>query len=236
MRIIIPAAGTGNRLLPLTHQLPKCLVRVNGMPILYYLLAGLKKADITEVVIVSGHCSDKIEGFVSKYKNFPKIRIIVNKNYRSTNSIYSIGLTRRFWDQDFCIIDSDLLISDELLGRLLTTCGTFLIMDNSKPVEEIDMRVKVNNGELVYMDKQLPENETSGEFFGLSRWTPESGKLLSKAIDEFLSEGKLNVWYEFAIRELPGITKVPIVTCSSKDWIEIDTVNDYTKACSFYFL
>ena len=52
MKGIILAAGKGTRLYPLTKAVPKVLLPVYDRPMIYFALEFMKKADISEVVIV----------------------------------------------------------------------------------------------------------------------------------------------------------------------------------------
>jgi NDP-sugar pyrophosphorylase family protein len=54
-KAIILAAGTGTRLRPFTDTMPKCLVPVNGTPILINALTHLSSAGIRDAVIVVGY-------------------------------------------------------------------------------------------------------------------------------------------------------------------------------------
>jgi len=66
MKAIILAAGKGTRLLPLTMNLPKCLMPVAGRPLIDWQLSWLKKHGVTECIInlhylpeqVRAHCGD----------------------------------------------------------------------------------------------------------------------------------------------------------------------------------
>ncbi|GGA93255.1 phosphocholine cytidylyltransferase family protein [Puia dinghuensis] len=233
MKVIIPAAGKGLRLQPMTYFSPKCLVEINGKPLLYYLLSSLKTLGVTDVTIVTGYMHAMIEEYVASSFNFPSVTCINNDHFESTNSIVSISLTRHLWDGEFCIIDSDLLVRPPLLEQLILNNGTYLIVDNSKPAEAIDMKVQVQNARFIFMDKMLRRKDTFGEFFGLSRWDPESSAILSTAIDSYLARGETNVWYEYAIRDMATNYSLPIRTCSSEMWCEIDTAEDYSKAIDF---
>jgi len=233
MNVIIPAAGIGTRLLPLTRDTPKCLVEVEGRALLYYLLSDLKKLDVEKVIIVTGYKGDMIEKFLDNHPEFPSVVCIRNDRYETTNSIVSLNVSRRFWNEDFCIIDSDLLVRADLLEHLIKSKNTCLFIDNSRSPGSIDMKVKVKDGLFVYMDKNLPAEETYGEFFGLSRWTSADASDFLIEIDRLLNENRTDVWYEFAIRALAQKKKLPIKTCSSDSWFEIDTTQDYLQAGSF---
>jgi choline kinase len=230
MRVIIPAAGRGTRLQPMTHFSPKCMIDINGKPLLFYMLSSLKQLAVSEVVIVTGFMHTMIEEYVSGNPDFPPVTCIYNEKFETTNSIVSLSHTTSLWDEDFCIIDSDLMVRPELLSELVSSDQTCLFIDNSKSPETIDMKVQVKDKRFIYMDKTLLRKDTFGEFFGLSRWTPEAGEVFKNTINSCLSRGETGIWYEYPIREMAANYELPIRTCSSDQWFEIDTNEDYEKA------
>lgn len=62
MKAIILAAGKGKRLRPLTKNIPKCLLPINGKPLLDYWLDICQKSDVTEILI-NGHYLADMLGF-----------------------------------------------------------------------------------------------------------------------------------------------------------------------------
>lgn len=233
MKAIIPAAGIGSRLQPLTNDLPKCLVQVNGKPLLYYILNQLKEANIDEVIIVTGYKNELIENFLKEEHNFPPTICIFNPDYFNTNSILSLYLTREYWNSDFIIIDSDLILNSNLVKSIINSTQTALLIDNSKNYEMIDMKVSVKNSFVDYLDKQLSPTDTHGEFFGVSKWKKNDAAELLKIMNSLIIENQTNIWYEFAIRKLAQLINISVINCSSSDWIEIDTYDDYCNAQKF---
>ena len=61
IKIIILAAGKGERLLPLTKDMPKSLVSIFGKPILEYQLNTIKKVGIDKILLVNGYFKEKIK-------------------------------------------------------------------------------------------------------------------------------------------------------------------------------
>ncbi|GAB4572777.1 MAG: sugar phosphate nucleotidyltransferase [Anaerolineae bacterium] len=67
MKVIIPLAGFGTRLRPLTYSRPKPLVNVAGKPILGHLLDKLQDLPINEYIFITGYLGDQIEAYVSQH-------------------------------------------------------------------------------------------------------------------------------------------------------------------------
>lgn len=74
-KAILLAAGFGTRLRPLTNDIPKCLVPINGKPLLEIWLYNLNKAGVNNFLINTHYLSDKVIGFTlnSIYKNQIKL-------------------------------------------------------------------------------------------------------------------------------------------------------------------
>ncbi len=67
MNVIIPVAGEGTRLRPLTHTTPKALIYVAGNTILGHILDGFKRVDVDKLVLVIGDYSDAVTKFCRRY-------------------------------------------------------------------------------------------------------------------------------------------------------------------------
>lgn len=69
MKALVFAAGLGTRLRPLTNDLPKALVEINGVPMLEIVIRRLAAAGVTGLIINTHHFHEKIEAFLRE-KNF----------------------------------------------------------------------------------------------------------------------------------------------------------------------
>jgi glucose-1-phosphate thymidylyltransferase len=89
MQAIIPVAGAGTRLRPLTYTQPKVLISVAGKPILSYIIENLIENGVTDFVFVIGYLGEKIREYVEK--NYPNIKVsFVTQEERS-------GLGHAIW-------------------------------------------------------------------------------------------------------------------------------------------
>lgn len=62
MQAIILAAGMGKRLKQLTQNKTKCMVKVNGVPLINRTLSQLEQHDLSRIVIVTGYEGQKLQG------------------------------------------------------------------------------------------------------------------------------------------------------------------------------
>ncbi len=67
MNVIIPLAGFGTRLRPITYTKPKPLVNVAGKPVLGHILDRLLTAEVDRVVFVVGFLGEQIHDYVSSH-------------------------------------------------------------------------------------------------------------------------------------------------------------------------
>jgi choline kinase len=228
--VIIPAAGLGNRLRPLTDDRPKGLVEVAGRPLLCHTLAQLHAVGVDEAVVVTGYRADLLRATLTDTRPRPRLEFVHNAEYASTNSAVSLALTRHWWSTPFCLIDSDVAMTTALARRLIAGAGTALVVDATREPAEMDMRAEVVDGRLRYLDKELPPERTTGEFFGVSRWMPAEAAVLSRMVDDLLAEQRLNDWYDVPIRQAAGLVHIGIVPAVANEWAEIDTAADLAAA------
>ena len=74
-RAIIMAAGYGNRMLPITHTIPKPLIKVNGISMIETIIQALLKNEIEEIYIVVGYLKEQFKMLTKKY---PMVSLIEN--------------------------------------------------------------------------------------------------------------------------------------------------------------
>ena len=71
MKVVIPVAGKGTRLLPLTNDVPKPLLRVAGRPVMDYVIDKLDGLDIEELIFITGHLKEQVEAHVKQHYRLP---------------------------------------------------------------------------------------------------------------------------------------------------------------------
>src|SRR2546421_12034308 len=71
MKVIVPLAGKGTRLLPLTKRVPKPLVRVAGRPVMDYVMDAVKGLDVEELIVITGHLKESVERYILEHYDVP---------------------------------------------------------------------------------------------------------------------------------------------------------------------
>jgi choline kinase len=114
-RVLILAAGEGTRLRPLTEQLPKTLVPLDGVPLLARQLAVLRRAGIHDISVVGGHCADALVPL--------GLRLFHNPAFASTNMVASLHCARALFDggDDVVVAYGDIVYEPRVLAALLAS-------------------------------------------------------------------------------------------------------------------
>ncbi len=120
MQALILAAGMGRRLGELTKENTKCMVKVHGVSLIERMLTQLSKISLERVIIVVGYEGDKVRELVGdNYKGLPVV-YVENSVFATTNNIYSLYLAKEYLlEDDTILLESDLIISSEILDDLL---------------------------------------------------------------------------------------------------------------------
>ena len=120
MQAIILAAGMGKRLGEYTRNNTKCMVPVNGTPLIDRMLNQLSRLNLNRVVIVVGYEGKKLKEYVGEERNGLRIEYIENSVYDRTNNIYSLALAKeKMQEDDTLLLESDLIFEDSMLSLLL---------------------------------------------------------------------------------------------------------------------
>lgn len=129
--IAIMAAGKGTRMLPLTKDLPKPLILINGKPFLHHLLTNVKKAGYEDIIVIVGYLKEKVEEFL--VKGGWDVKVIEQTEILGSGS--AVKLLKDEVEGDFVVINGDNLFSVEDLEILREKDNSFemLTMETKNP-------------------------------------------------------------------------------------------------------
>lgn len=111
MKIIVPLAGKGTRLLPLTKRVPKPLVHVAGRPVMDYVMDTVTGFDVEELIVITGHLKADVERYIRTHYRVPA-RFVEQRTLDGTAG--AINLARPWVDGPVLIIFVDTLFDADL--------------------------------------------------------------------------------------------------------------------------
>jgi len=231
-RAILIAAGSGVRLMPITINTPKPLVRVNGKRIIDSLLDAITEAGINEIYIVRGYLSEQFDQLLYKY---PNIQFIENPMYNEANNIASVMYSGQLLSNSY-ILEADLFLYNPKIIKKYHYNSNFLGI----PVKNSsDWCFGTNNMIIQNYNigaENLPNSQEIYQEVGISYWSEaDSIKLNEHLQQSFLSpNGKKLYWEQVPFQHFKESYNVEIRPCNACDVIEIDTFNELKLIDSKY--
>lgn len=117
-RAIILSAGQGSRLLPLTAELPKCLIPLSGRTLIAWQIEALVANGVEEIHVVTGFQTDLVEEELKRLER-PGLALKVHFNpFYKVATIGSCWIAREAMAEDYLILNGDTLVSHALVARV----------------------------------------------------------------------------------------------------------------------
>ncbi len=234
-RALVLAAGMGRRLMPLTATRPKCLLEVNGSPLLFQLLHALRSAGVDEWVIVVGYRRGLVQAAVSSWNLSPRaLRWVVNPAYRNTNTLASVAAAdRELRGEPFLLVNGDLWIRPDALHPLLhESHDCAMLVDRSVALDHEAMKVIVDDrGHVRRLGKQLPLAAASGESIGAYRFGADRGARFLDTVAARATAGDTHAFYEAALDDLVAQgMRATAADVAPDAWAEVDDARDLARA------
>lgn len=225
-KAIFMAAGFGSRMVPVTLNTPKPLIKVHGKRIIETLLDAVLDAGITDITIVRGYLGEQFELLLKKY---PMIKFVENPIYNEANNISSAYVVRDMLANAY-VLESDLLLYNRDIIRKYEYTTNYLGM----PVNVTDdWCFETKKG---YITKIRVGGENVHHMFGISYWSKEDAEKMEYDIEKVFKSpgGKERYWDEVALKECIKNYKVWVRPVEKGDIVEIDTYNELKQIDSVY--
>ena len=240
MKLIILAAGKGERLLPLTRNTPKPLLDMgNGCTLLEEQIQNVEASGvIDEVVLVIGYLAEQVEAKLKHYQSRGfKLRTIFNPFYEVSNNLMSLWLARQvFAEDDAMITNGDNIFSAEVFRGFARDNGEgiFLAVCDKTSFDDDDMKVTIADGAIARVSKKIPAVEAQAESPGLSMVRGRRARSLFLDNLEVLARNRETIgrfWLEtFNSLYDRGVSIRPWKFVSENNWQEVDFHVDLAKA------
>lgn len=235
MQAIILAAGMGKRLGEYTKNNTKCMVPVNGTPLIDRLLGQLSNLNLNRVVIVVGYEGQKLIDYLgNEFKGLP-IEYVHNPVYDKTNNIYSLALAKQqLQEDDTLLIESDLIFEDSMFDLLLDNPfpnlalvakyetwmdGTMVCIDNENNIVNFVTKAAFNYQNVDQYYKTVNIYKFSKEF-ACTKYVP--------FLEAYIKAVGSNEYYENVLRIISFLNShdLKALPITNEKWYEIDDKQD----------
>lgn len=243
MQAIILAAGMGRRMKKYTKHHTKCMVEVGGRTLLERVIDALMYAGIDKLVMVIGYEAEILRNYIENNKFNIDIEFIYNKDYETTNNIYSLFLAREYLEKDDTILlESDLVFEKKVLKDIVENPekniavvakyeqwmdGTMVLLDGKYNIIDFVDKTQFRYEDVEKYYKTVNIYKFSKEF-SQEKYIP-----FMKA---YLQAYGTNQYYEQVLKILAHIRnselKAHILTDES--WYEIDDAQDLNIADTMF--
>jgi choline kinase len=233
---LVLAAGAGRRLAPLTDDLPKTLLPVDGArTILDIALSNLRHVGVEDVVIVVGFARGRIEERLATLQRRYGVRLhlVVNERAEVWNNAYSLWAARDALAEDVLLLNGDTVHPPVVEERVLAARGdaVLLAVDDRKPLAEEEMKVILGeDGGLRRITKAMDPAAAAGEYIGVTYLPAVAGPALVAALEATWRRDP-QLYYEDGYQELVDRGgRVAVVPIGAVDWVEVDDHRDLARA------
>lgn len=247
MNVIIIAAGSGKRLRPFTHNMPKGLMKIGNTTIVGSQINIFRSLQLKKINIITGYKKNKF--------NFKNIKYFFNRNFKTNNILNSLFYAKKKLNEDCLITYSDIIFKKKIVKSLLNIKDDIVVVvdrnwkKNYKnrtlhPINEAEKAFYDKKKFLKFIGKDIFLKKTNSEFIGMLKLSKYGADIFKKYFDiakkkyynkKFYSSKKFNTSYITDFLKFLINNKITI-KCHviNSGWMEIDTTEDLVKAQDFF--
>ena len=243
MQAVILAAGMGKRLKHLTANNTKCMVKVNGVPMIDRMLAQLDRHGLSRIVLVVGYEREKLKAHVRSLPISTPVEFIDNPVFDRTNNIYSLALAKEnLCAEDTILLESDLIFEDSVLDLLLDDPRPNLaLVDKYESwMDGTCALLDENDGIAAFVPKQSFRYDEIASYYktvNIYRFSREfSQNQYVPFLEAYVKALGENEYYEQVLRVITMLnhTSIRAKRLTGQRWYEIDDVQDLDIAESIF--
>jgi phosphoenolpyruvate phosphomutase len=251
-RAVVLAAGFEPQLMPLIADRPKTMLEVKGRTILARQVETLARCGVRDVVVVRGYQKDR----VSVPAGSARVRYVDNDRFVETGELYSLFKARAELEGPVIVLYGDIVFEPAILVRLLQTqADVAVVVDRafhdayraghvpSGPLDLVITETPPNGrrfvapeggSRVVRIGPEVQPGEAHGEFIGLAMFSAAGTHALRAVHAELAAgraEGLERASLTHILQSMIDRQHAVVAVDIHKGWMEIDTLDDYRRAC-----
>jgi 2-aminoethylphosphonate-pyruvate transaminase len=227
---VILAAGMGTRLKDEGKTKPKGFLHMGRRPIIQESIDKLLRADIRQIIIVTGHHFEFYDRLKESYPGI--IETIYNSQYARSGSMYSLYCARARLLEDFLLLESDIIYEERALSEILQFSKVNGVLLSGPTASGDEVYVAVSGARIIGMSKDLGEigSNIAGELVGITKVSRFLFKGMITAAEAMFGHtlqvayetdclSAVALWYPLYYHLVPDLI-----------WSEIDAPSDFRRA------
>ena len=246
MEAIILGAGSGSRLMPLTQDRPKCMVKIGSKTILERQASTFQRCGVASISVVVGHCGEKIPRCYN---------IVSNHNYKNSNMVESMFCAAHLFSgkDDIIVSYGDLVYKENVLKALIESSGQIAVAVDiayreywkarmANPLDDLETLILNETGNITEIGKK-PKSyaDINAQYMGLFKIKRTISKNVLKEWLSVPTDGigdgpnkkdlYMTDFLQLLIDKKYDIKAVPV----ENNWLEIDCLSDIKLYGSKFF-
>jgi L-glutamine-phosphate cytidylyltransferase len=232
MRALILAAGRGSRMGGLSGDRPKCLVDLNGRPLIERQLEALRRGGVDEIGVVRGYRAEMID--------FPGLSYFSNERWAETNMVMSLTAAAPWLRSGPVIVSyADIFYRSELVRGLAGAPGQLVICYDrawrrlwtrrfADPLADAEtFRINAAGQLLEIGGKTMRIEDIEGQYMGLLKFTPPAWSAVEALLSTLDAPIRDRLDVTGLLRRLLTERELPVDTFGTDgQWGEIDNPED----------
>jgi L-glutamine-phosphate cytidylyltransferase len=231
VRAAILAAGRGVRM---GGGTPKTLIPVSDGrgPLLQYILDGLKKAAIDDLLVVTGHRAEEVETFVTDNWGSEDVTFVRNMRYASWGNFHSVRVALDASPaSDVLVVNSDIVVHPDVYRRVVDRSGDLVLaVQRKQRLDDEDMRVQLQGTRVLGVSKQLSRGRSHGEYAGVSLVRVSGHRAYGDIANEWEWRAQTKGYYEDVYNAMADRVDVRAADVAAGEYAEVDTPEDLEAA------
>lgn len=233
LRAAVLAAGRGTRM---GGGTPKTLLPVGDKePLLHYILVGLARAGVDDVLFVTGHRAEEVQQYVSEHPAAGTATFVRNARFASWGNFHTVRLAL---DQspgmDLLVVNSDVVVHPDVYRRVADAPGELVLaVQRSRKLDQEDMRVQLSADRVLAIGKDLLMPLSHGEYAGVSLLRPDAARAYSELSTELEWRARTSLYYEdvYALM-IERRVDARAASVEAGEYAEVDTPEDVGGAAA----
>jgi choline kinase len=199
-------------------------------PLLHYILQGVKRAGVDDLLVVTGFKPPDVQKLVSE--SWGEATFVFNARYASWGNFHSV---RMALDQspgmDVMVVNSDIVIHPDVFARVAGAPGDLVLaVERRHRFDVNDMRVTLSANRVRAIGRGIKQAHTHAEFTGVSLIRPRAARLFADTATDQQWSARTNISYEDVYNLMLGRIDPHAVDVQAGEYAAVASPDDIPAA------